>query len=391
MNKRAVRHFGVRIAAILLSVLMLCGCWNRRELDSMAIVLGCGIDKGEKPGEVVITCQIEKPSPPTGTGEGAAQKYLNIINSGTDAFTVFRDYNSQLGRKLYFPHNQILIFGEDFAKEGIRTQLDFFLRDPEPRLTTLVFVAMGKATDIMNLPTVLEGAPVLDVSNMLESQENTSESPRVQLLDLLTALVSPTTSAVIPLVSIEKFGDKDKAIVAGSGIFKGDKLVSALNGVETRGYLWVTGKVKSGIINFPFMDGSASLEIIKAKSKVQPVLLPDGTPIIKVEVTETSNLGAQNSMIDFSSEEMMEELEKRSAEVIKSEILYTLQKTQVLGTDIYGFGDMFHQHYSKEWKTMKDNWGTLYRELKVEVTVKTALKATGTTTKPAYPPTESKG
>ncbi|SDM99647.1 Ger(x)C family spore germination protein [Acetanaerobacterium elongatum] len=393
MNTHAVRHFGIRIAAILLSLLLLCGCWNRRELDTMSIVLGCGIDKGEKPGEINLICQIEKPSPAGGEGGAGAPaaKFLNVVNKGTDVFTILRDCNSQLGRKLYFPHNQVLIFGEDFAKEGIRKQLDFFLRDPETRMTVMVFVAMGKASEAMNQPTVMEGAPVIDIVNMLQSQENTSEAPQIEVLDLLTALISPTTSAVAPLVSIEKDGDKTKSVVAGTGIFKGDKLVSALNGVETRGFLWVKGKVKSGIINFPFMDGDVSLEIIKAKSKVKPILLPDGTPMVKVEVTETSNLGAQNSMIDMSSVEMMNMLENRSAEVIKSEILYTLQKTKVLGTDIYGFGDLFHQHYHKEWKAMEDKWKDLYRDLKVEVTVKTQLNATGKVTRPAYPPVQKQG
>ena len=389
MNTYTVRHCGVRIAAILVSLLLLCGCWNRRELDTMSIVLGCGIDKGEKPGEISLTCQIEKPSPAGGGGAGGgapAAQFLNVSNKGTDLFSILRDSNSQVGRKLYFPHNQVLILGEDFAKEGIRTQLDFFLRDPETRTTVMVFVAMGKASDIMNQPTVLEGAPVIDIVNMLQAQENTSEAPHIQVLDLLTALISPTTSAVAPLVSIEKDGDKTKVVVAGTGIFKGDKLVSALNGVETRGYLWVKGKVKSGIINFPFMDGDVSLEIIQAKSKVKPVLLPDGTPMVKVEVTEIGNLGAQNSMIDMSSVGMMGQLEHRAAEVIKSEILYTLQKTKVLGTDIYGFGDLFHQHYHKEWKTMGEQWKDLYRDLKVEVTVKTQIKSSGKLSKPAYPP-----
>ena len=383
-------RYCVKIIAILLSVLLLCGCWSRRELDTIAIVIGLGIDNADKEGEVALTVEIEKPAPPQGggsggSGGGSGAQYLNITNKGSDIFTIVRDYNSEIGRKLYFPHNQVVIFGEEFAKLGIRNQIDFLLRDHENRLNVQVLVAKGKAQEIMNSPELLEGAPAVDIMNMIESQKNTSEAPDIDLLNLLSALTSATTSPIAPLVSLEKEGEESKIIVAGTAVFKGDRLVGEFNGAETRGMLWMMDKMGSGALNFKHDDGTVSLEIVKTKTKVKVGFKPDGSPIVKVEVKPNCNLGSQSGIIDQTSEESLKALEKRADEIIKAEMEYTLTKAKSLGTDVYGFGSKFHQHYPKKWKEMELKWDDLFKALEVEVTVKTSIQGVGRMTKPAYP------
>ncbi len=384
-------RYCVKILAMLLSVLLLCGCWSRRELDTIAIVTGLGIDNTDKEGEIALTVEIEKPAPPQGGGAGgeggggSGAQYLNITNQGSDLFSVVRDYNSEVGRKLYFPHNQVVIFGEEFAKLGIRNQIDFLLRDHETRLNVQVLVAKGKAEEVLNSPELLEGAPAVDIVNMIESQKNTSEAPDIDLLHLLSALTSATTAPIAPMVSLEKDGDASKIIVAGTAVFQGDHLVGEFNGAETRGMLWMMDKMGSGVLNFKHDDGTISLEIIKAKTKIETNFKPDGTPAVKAEVKVSCNLGSQSGIIDQTSEESLKALEKRADEIIKAEMEYTLALAKDMGTDVYGFGNKFHQYHPKEWKEMEGKWNELFKALEVEITVKTSIQGTGRMTKPAYP------
>ncbi len=50
-----------------------CGCWNRRELNSLAIVMGVGVDKGEEKNSVEVTVQIVQPSVLKSAGKGSGE------------------------------------------------------------------------------------------------------------------------------------------------------------------------------------------------------------------------------------------------------------------------------------------------------------------------------
>ncbi len=378
---------------IILAVLLLCGCWNRRELDSLGVVLGIGIDQGERQGEVSLTVQTEKTARSGGAeggGGGDEASFLNLTNIGSDLFTIIRDYNSEVTRKLYFPHNQVIVLGEDFAKVGVRSQLDLLLRDPETRMTVSVMVVKGKAKDVLNADPRLEPSPALDLSGLVRSQRFSSEAPDVNLFEFFSMLICPASAPIAPLIRLETDDEgKQKAVMAGTAVFKDDVMIGELNGVQTRGMLWVRGEVRSGILNVPDEDGhTVSMEIFEVKSKVTPVILPDGTPMIKVEINESGNIGSQQGTINQANTKTVKELEKKTAEVIKNEIELTIAKAQEMKADIFGFGTKFIKYQPKAWKTMEDNWPETFATLKVEVTVKADIKGTGKLTMPAIPAKE---
>ena len=138
---------------LVLIVTLMSGCWNRRELDDLAIVIGISFDKGDLPGQVETTSQIVIPSVlkssagsmSTGSGGGGGQKaFWNLKGVGNSVFETLRGDTKISNRKLYIADNQVQIFSMDLAKEGIRKYLDFFLRDPEGRMSELVLISRGR-------------------------------------------------------------------------------------------------------------------------------------------------------------------------------------------------------------------------------------------------------
>ncbi|MDD4145987.1 MAG: Ger(x)C family spore germination protein, partial [Clostridia bacterium] len=186
---------------LLFSIIVVTGCWDRRELDSLGIVLGTGIDKGkEDPTQVQITVQIVKPGEikgPSGGGNGGGGKgkpYLNVMNSGEAVFDTIREFTHVVNRRLYFSHNQILIIGQEAAEAGVGKYLDLFFRDPEPRLNTWVIVARGKADEALETNAELEQVPALNIAQLIEARAATSEASAVDLHDFMTCLMSKTTA-----------------------------------------------------------------------------------------------------------------------------------------------------------------------------------------------------
>lgn len=386
----------IKIFICILLIISLTGCWNRRELDTLGIVMGVGVDKPDEPGKVKITAQVVKPgeiksAKKEGGGGSGADAYLNIEDTGDTVFSTLRDMTNQSSRKLFFPHNQVLIIGRGIAEEGVRKYVDFFTRDPETRNNVWVLVAQGTAGEVLEAKPQLEKIPANNISKIVEGEAAaTSQTLAVRLRDFLEKLMSKTSAPVAPIIQVSGDGDKKFAEITGTAVFKDDKLVGKLDKFEGRGLLWVLGKVKSGIINVegPLND-KVSLEIIHAQGKLAPEI--KGNEItIKITVNEEGNIGEETGNEDLSKVTEIDILEQRKTEVIRNEIMAAVKKAQELNADIFGFGDAVHKKYPKQWKSMESNWDEIFPNIKVEVKIEAKLRLMGRINRPAAPEQEKK-
>lgn len=390
MKKHIKQIFILQI--IIIIMLIQCGCWNMRELDSLSIVMGFGIDKAEVSDEIELTAQIVKTG---GKNQSSANEkgsddssFINLRSTGNDIFTIIREYTHKISRRLYIGDSQIIVFGESSAKEGIRNKLDFFMRDHEGRLIVYVIVAKGKAYDVLKEEPEFGNIPAIDIANLIENQFATSEAVKVTLFDLIPNLVNNTKSMVLPCVSVLSEGEGKKIALTSSAVFKDDKLVGELDKKETRGYLWVMNDVKSGVINVNVLGENTSIEIKKAKSEVVPQINKDGSIKIKVKITEEGILNSQVGNASLDKVFNNKKLENATAYVIKKEIQKTLDKAREMGTDIYGFGEDINRKYPKEWKTIKANWDKLFKEIDINIEVISKLRGEGRIVNPIYPEKE---
>jgi len=371
-------------------ILSTTGCWNRRELDTLAILMGVGLDKPKEPGKVQLTAQIVKAGElkaPKKEGGGVSEKaYLNIKSTGDTVFDALRGFTHESSRKAYLPHNQVIIFGRDIAEEGVQKYIDFFVRDHEPRLNVWVLVAKGSASEVLDVKSELEKIPAKNIANLVEAQAASSQSSVAILEQFLTRLMSKTTAPIAPIIEVSDEGEKKTVLISGTAVFKKDKLAGQLDKTETRGLLWVIGEVKSGIIvvDCPGGDGKASLEIIRAGSKITPEI-KDNRIHIKVKIKEEGNLGDQSYPENLALPPAIASLKKEKAVIMQSEIMAALKKARELDTDIFGFGEAIHQKFPNLWKDLESRWDEVFPYIEVEVITETKLRLTGKINRPAVP------
>lgn len=398
-------------AVLLLFSTSLSGCWNRRELNTLAIVVAMGLDKAAEKGKVEVTVQIVKPgeiSPPSGRGgggggTGGSQPVLVLTTSGETVFDAVRNAVLQIDRRLFWPHTKVVVVGEELARAGIAPLLDWIDRDAEPRRLSWLFVARGTARDVLGAEGLIERVPATFVENLAKATGAVSKASKVRLHDFLKLL---TTEGCDPFCTgIEVFeegsspggtqGDSTKnkeegkrVKLAGTAVFKEDRLVGWLNERETRGLLWVLGKVKSGIVVVPAPTqggGELSLEIIRARSRITPRLV-GGQLSITVEIEEEANIGEQTSFGKLAEPEIFAAIEKKQAEVIEQEVKAALTKAQQeLGVDVFGFGEAVHRSYPKEWGRLKARWREVYPTISVNVKASTKLRRMGLSLVPNVP------
>jgi spore germination protein KC len=175
------------------------GCWNRRELDTLAIIVALGIDKSKENGEYILTSQIIKPceikaageKEKKGSGSGAV---WTVISRGKTIFDAARNATAQSDRKLFFPHLKVIVIREEAAKAGVGSLVDLLDRDHEPRLLSWVFVAKGEAKEIIKAEHEQEKIPASALGRLVKAGGATSMAATINLLEFLKRISSKTTA-----------------------------------------------------------------------------------------------------------------------------------------------------------------------------------------------------
>lgn len=389
MNKHLKSAGSILLAVTQLFTLT--GCWNRRELNTLAIVMGVGIDKASEGNEIELTTQIvktDKLHPAEGQSAGDQKAYFNLVGTGTDVFTILRSDTHKVSRKLYIPYNQVIILGEDLAKEGVQDYLDVFMRDHEARLNVNILVAQGKANDVLDFEPDFGKIPASSITQLLENRGATSQTSELELVDFMKCLTCETTAAVAPMISTEGTGKEKRVEVSAGAVLKRGKMVGKLTEKETRGQLWVTDEIKSGLMNVKVDQIEATIENIKAKTKVTPILKEDGTIQIKIRIKQLGTLGSQTGTESLATPEKMRQLNQETEQAIEEEIQQSIQKARELNADIFKFGELVHQKYPKEWKTLEPEWDTLFQKIDVEIDVTAQITGIGRLGKPTSPEKE---
>lgn len=379
----------VKVIILIIISLSLTSCWDARELNKLAIVMGVGIDKSDKFNNVQTTVQIAKVLGIKSSSEGMGvemtnqnNKFLNLKGEGNTIFETIKSINRELNRTLFFPHNQIIIFGKNAAEEGVDKYIDFFMRNRETRLSEWVIVSDGTAAEILKSNPNIESTTGRNIGELIRNQKNISEVPNVDLKEFSQKLMSKTTAPVAPIIKVLRNEDHSTLYLTGTAVFNEAKMVGILNNMETRGLLWGTGKMNGevNVINMPDNSGKLSVEIKNVKTKIVSKI--KGNEIyIDMKINERGDLSENTSSEDESNPKNIRKFEKIQEELIKKEVMSTVEKGRKVGADIFGFGDTIYMYHPKEWNKIQNNWQESFRSIKVNVDVKASIKRSGRITK----------
>jgi spore germination protein KC len=384
-----------RSVAVVLFLSLLTGCWDRRELNELAIAVELGIDK--EGDQYKVSAQIVSPlalSPNKGGGERTP--VITYKATGRTILQALRRMTTESPRKIYTAHLRILVLGEEMAKEGIAPMLDVFPRDPEISSDMLVIVTRGvKAEDILEIPTALERIPADQLSSSLSiSKKVWATTAKIKVDDLITGIISKGKGAVLP--GIEVVGDleqgkkKDnvqnpevKTIMRYSGlaVFKGDKLIGWLNERESKGYNYIQGNVSSTTINLACPGGGMiTVELLRASKKLKGGI-ETGRPAVHVKIKAEGNVAESQCTEDVLNPKTIDALEKQTEKSITTTIEEAVQSVQdQYQSDIFGFGEVIHRANPIAWKQLKGDWDKEFKTLSVDVQADVKIRRIGIVT-----------
>lgn len=385
-----------RILILLIYSLVLTGCWDKRELDELAITMAIGVDESDV--GYLVTAQVVVPLEVSIKGNTGNSPITQVRAEGKTVFEAIRKLAKIVPREIYPGHLRILVISETVAEKGIGEIVDYFSRNWEMRSDFYVVVAKEMtAEEILNVSTSIETIPANSMFNMLNvAQETWSSTRGIQINDLISDIGSDGKEAVV--TGIEVIGDQElgsskqnvETITPGArlrlvdlGVFKEDKLVGWLTEEESIGYNKVTNQVKSSVTDLSCPEGGMiAIELIRADSDIKAKII-NGTPEVEVKVKTEGNIAEVDCQIDLMKVENITKLEKLYSEKVKEVMqksITTLQED--FNADIFGFGDAIHRADAKVWKKLEPNWDQEFSELEVNIKVDAKITQFGVIVNP---------
>lgn len=375
------------ILCLALTLTVLSGCWDSQELDTIFIVTGLGLDTAPAAGEVTVSAQIATVA---GGGSGSASggqdqgkqgggSSIIMEATGDSVLASLERIRHKSARMLFLHHNQIIVFGRTLSQSGIQEHMDVFLRDEETRLETLVLVADGTAQEVLDASPNQDANSSMAATRLVAQHREISDVMSVNLLKLISKLISKTGAPAIPIVEVVKQGDKAELELSRMAVFKRDRMVGELKWEETLGYIWAMGNVHSGLLELPMAQGMAVMNIVDGKSEVTPALSPEGVPSLGLRLEVLLDLEEANGFGEVTMKELEPLLLEEAAKVIRRQTLACYQVTQQLDADIYGFWEYFHRTFPRQWKELEPRWDELYPRMPMEISIKAVLVGTGKT------------
>jgi spore germination protein KC len=378
-----------RTAVLAVGFGILTGCWDRQEINDLALVTASGLDLAEN-GQLEATLQIALPPGITGEqlggGTGTSGKAtMTITQRGKDGADTLNKMQEQLSRKIYFGYRGVDIIGEQYARHGVDQVLDQLSRAPFSRYNSFLLTTHGaSAKDVLNAQYVLEEIPGVGI-NKIQARNNVVSVKMSEYVDELSRTgIMPVTGA-IRLVKGEN--GETTFRIDEAAVYRNYRLAGFLSEPETRMLLCLKGKGKRVRLTAwaqpatAGYKGTVGCEIRRSSAKIH-TLNNNGKPEVTIHLKASGVMIENDTKLDTSKN--MELLNRTLTEELRRMVLQLIRHAQKeLKVDIFGIGEKIHVQHPHLWQQVKGDWDRRFPDVPIAVEVDFEIDRTGRTQVPA--------
>ena len=227
----------------------LTGCYDGKEVEEGAYMIGLGIDKGEafpykftfqlsnplKSGSSIDSGDSEKEGEEDGEKKEENKTVNNIVIEAEDLYTGINKLKSHLSKQPEFPHLKVIVFSKELAMEGILDEAQILYRERNIRPSVNLCMAESAEEFLKGVKPTLEQS-TSRYYEMIFHDKNMPYVPVTELREFVSRSVNSGGDGVMPIA------DKDKLI--GMGVFSDGKMVFEADGEKTLIYKILSGEAK---------------------------------------------------------------------------------------------------------------------------------------------------
>ncbi|WP_096200806.1 Ger(x)C family spore germination protein [Bacillus sp. FJAT-45350] len=343
-------------SVILISLLLLTGCWDAKLMNEMYYVVAIGVDYDEESEEFITYTQFIDFAAiaAADVGQPSAQ-FPPWIGRGTGETLdlALSQIYEEAQQRIFWGHMSAIVISESVFKREVGDTLDILIRYPEFRYTPWVFGTEESMMDIFSVTSMYELSPLQTMlHDPTPTFEQSSMIPRVRMNRFFAWLQEPASTLILPNLAIsdelyyEETESKEKYSINGAFVIEQGRYKGLLDAEQITGYRWVQDET--------FRSGVALGDNERPKTTAS-LISPD------IEVTYTEQNGEVFFDLDLVFEANLSEVIKPITEEevkvrIKKEVEEEVRKTYLeglkIGADVYQLRERLYRRDVKLWKKL---------------------------------------
>lgn len=349
-----------KILIISLVFLLLSGCWDQRLLKDSTIVLSLGFDYTEN-GYLQAT--VSSPL----FVSGKQEKPFEISAIGATPRQVRKELDLIIGERIDPSKVRVMVLGLDVAKQPIYPILDVFYRDPRNSLASKLVVVNDTAKNALKIPIQLGQRPSEYLIDLINSGEETSIVPVLNLQTICPLMFDPGQDFALPYMTLHEKEIK----LSGLAMFHKESFTGILDSKESLLLLLMDNDMgKEATMTQKLSDDHKhkiknyiTFDVKNSRSKM------DIIPTSNHEVNVSIDLTLKIEVIDYPHDQLTtkEEVKKINdilSVLLTEEAVSVIDKIQEANCDFLGIGRKLMAFHPKTWENL--NWEKDYGNINIE-------------------------
>ncbi|MCY7849125.1 Ger(x)C family spore germination protein [Bacillus haynesii] len=379
-------------------ILFLTGCWSSHEIEEIGLTFAMGFDKGRetalekkfnkiggdypKKNRITLTYQYVNPSAAGAqiSGGSSSQKpYINIYETGDSFQQIGSEVSLRQDRPIFSSHLKVIVIAADLLRTySLKELLDQSLRDNEIRLSTLVLITRGRASDTLELKDGAGKIPAFHLSRIVHNDFKAKKILPPVTLAKLPGMMKGGTSYLLQNIIGVNGEIKYAGAVAING--KTNKLLGFLDEKDLDGIMWIKGQGVGGTVkNYdPKTKKLTAMAVDHLKSEIKPVVKGNRLSFkvnIESEAHLAENWNTTGAAIDKNYLKRKEANASQTVKQLVEQITEKMQKEYK--ADLAGFGDEVRIQYPSLWRKLKKNWDEVFTEIPIQYDVNITIEEFG--------------
>lgn len=343
-------------------IILMCGCWNYKELNEYSIITGIAIDKTIDGYRVsTLISNVQK------SDDSDSPKIVVYEGNGESIYEAFKDIGKISPKEIYLNSFSILIISDEVAKDGINNVLDFFLRYSSSRNNFDVVICDScKASDTLKVLTPIASSPSQSISDNLRTTTALQGAIKTVNFDnlistIITKGIDPTINT-IQLIGNENIGETKKNLefsepvsyikLGNIAIFKGDKLISTASHEESIGINIMENNAKEIYFRIDYNGDYLIMDTTTFKTSIK-TKVNKNIPIVYIEMNGEARIIETSGNIDLENVDTINNIQAKTNEKLESFVDKAINLSMREKTDILGIGKMFYENHPKYYNNFK--------------------------------------
>ena len=353
------------LAASAALCMLLCGCGDYREIDRRDIVSTVAADR--TPEGYKLLLEIADVS--SGAENSPGARWLSL--EGASLTEAVEGGVAGTGRQAYLGHMQLVVVGDETARQGLDDLLGYLQRTPDVHMTLALAVAEGRAETLLAGQQESEAA-AFDLSRAAIGAAQEGQAPSMPLYRFIADRQEEGIEGILPRISQEN----GEIRIEGAALFRGDKLAGKLDPDLTQMLLMARGMYDSGVVTVG--EGEKAVAYIVRRCRARQEVEQSGGSIracctisLELELSQ----GGHGESLDEDRKKYYESMAQAEIERRFAALRALLQSEY--GVDCLGIGRHIHRFHPSLWEQVGEDWDRQFMLCDISAQVDVKLVGSG--------------